>query len=502
MLIFSITEIDISLITLKKIVSILLFLAQKVIKEMFIQVFFLKKIEIYCNPINMIEIDSGFRGLSLANQCVELVTAFLALLVLTVNILCIVQLIRQRAFCLLHTSSSSHIVITSLFGCNCLVGVTALAKEILLIFFGSDSSTSNFGSDIDRSSSSNKITPIIPTSSRTKPGQRFQVAESWKHFEWYVVIFCLISASLHIVLITVTYVVNSALSRYRFQKTGSYTHRRINARTRAFDTLLVALIWILSLAPAYLQTDEPEYLELLNAVSLMLLACCFVLFVLFLLLMNCCKYHLPKKENHEQRRHSSKTQTSTAVVEGHYRSILARTRWFRFQRKQRTICVWLMASYLVVSFPYMIYYPVLCKVYSYQLPEDYQNRDIIDSSLFLFVLFKCFCDAFVFSVLKGWKREKLKVNFKIDDNGGNRDKTLKNSSQQNAPSTAKSAKKLKYNGKKKKIEASVKNGSGQRHCRHHRNGSADMDHVVVESVVIDGRQQNLLATPAARTTNV
>ena len=450
----------------------------------------------------MIDVSETFCNLTLTYQCVELATCFLGLVVLIMNVLCIVQLVRQRGFCLLHTmtATSSHTAMTSLFGSNCLIGGTALVKEILLIFVKNAASKSN-----------NRTTTVLA---------------AWRHFEWYVVTFFLASSSLHIFLITATHLLKSLLMSFCHHQSKSNNtapQGAISAPTRILDVVFVILIWILSLSPAYLQTDDPlDYRQLLNAVSLMLLTCCCVQCVLLVLINwqhRHYKQHL-KQQKHQNKlnKYSSKSTSlssspvsndgsdSVVSVQRNYRSNLVRTsrRWSRLKQRQRTICVWLMASYLVASCPYMIYYPVLSKVYTSR-PQQRHQPDIIDSVLFLFVLSKCFFDALVFVVYKGWQRDRLKVNFNFDETKcKSPTATTTTSPQTKITTTTESFSNRRSH--KETLNCENKNSSSQRqqYGRHLGNGSgrnADMSHVIVDSVVIDGIEQTILPS-SSRTTNV
>ena len=377
----------------------------------------------------IIEVSQTFRDLNLTTQCVELATCFLGILVLTTNTLCIVQLIRQRGFCLLHTSSPcSNTLMSSLFGSNCLVGATLLVKEILIIFVEND--VNNDMIKAAKISGSRTATTILA---------------AWKHFEWYVVIFCLVSASLHIFLIVLIYLIKSLT-----MSSASHHQKTVNTTARVLDAVLITLIWVLSLSPAYLQTDDPvQYRQILIYISLMLLACCCIQLILYLLI-NCQYRHYKRylrkkqKQHYKDSRSLSLSPDSIVVVTSSTRNdddenrrssnlvALTSRRRSRLKRKHRAICVWLIGSYLVASGPYLIYYPVLSKVQHHQL-HIYQP-DIIDSIVFLFVLLKCFLDALVFIVWKGWEQDKLKVNFKLDDKNDKQQKISKSQ----APTTTQS----------------------------------------------------------------
>ena len=385
----------------------------------------------------IIEVSQTFRDLNLTSQCVELATCFLSLLVLTTNTLCIVQLIRQRGFCLLRNSSPcSYTLLSSLFGSNCLVGATSLIKEILLIFVESTATNSN-----------SKTSKSPTSSSRTS----WTILEAWKHFEWYIVIFCLISSSLHIFLIVLTYLIKSLMMSSG--NAAAYHHKTVNASARVLDAVFVTLIWVLSLSPAYLQTDDPvRYRQILVYVSLMLLTCCCIQLVLYLL-VNWQYRHYKKHLRRKQKQHYKDSRSlssspdsivvATAEHDDNRRSsnlvALTSRRRSRLKRKHRAICVWLIASYLVVSGPYLIYYPVLSKVQQNIILREQQQYqpDVIDSIVFLFVLLKCFCDALVFIVWRGWERDKLKVNFKLNHTEKDKQKSSKSSASMTTTSTTK-----------------------------------------------------------------
>lgn len=368
----------------------------------------------------IIEVSQTFRDLNLSTQCVELATCFLGILVLTTNTLCIVQLTRQRGFCLLHTSSPcSHTLMSSLFGSNCLVGTTSLVKEILLIFVENDVNND-----------------MIKAAKINDSRMSTTILAAWKHFEWYVVIFCLVSASLHIFWIVLIYLIKSLT-----MSSASYHHKTVNTSARVLDAVLITLIWVLSLSPAYLQTNDPvQYRQILIYVSLMLLTCCCVQLILYLLI-NCQYGHYKRylrkkqKQHYKDSRSLSSSPDSIVVVTSSTENdhdenrrcsnlvALTSRRRSRLKHKHRVICVWLIGSYLVASGPYLIYYPVLSKVQQHQL-HIYQP-DIIDSIVFLFVLLKCFLDALIFIVWKGWEQDKLKVNFKLNDENDKQQKISK-----------------------------------------------------------------------------
>jgi len=300
------------------------------------------------NVILPTTMNSVYQSLDVIGQFVVLGSAIFGFIIFVLNLICMIKIVQQRGFCL--TTTANQIIVASLCGSNILVGLTSIAKEVLFVFV-------------------NKNLPKF-----------------WKHFEWYIVIFCLISSSLHIILICCTYLVNTFKSHPRL----------IGTRGRIIDTVLVAIIWVLSLLPASIPTDDKDYRQFLNMVSFMLLACTFSLLPILVMILRCGQ--------------KSKKTLQSSSEQFNFKSNLVKTRWLRYRQKEKTTCLALMASYMMCSVPYMLYYPVLSKMYTF----DYKP-DLIDDILFLFILGKCICDSIIYIIRRGWKKPQRKVNFRLKE---------------------------------------------------------------------------------------
>ena len=293
-------------------------------------------------------INPEFQSLNTLDQALVLSTAIVGFIAFLLNLICIIKIIQKKGFCII--STSGQIFVASLCGSNILIASTAITKELLRIFIADSA----------------------------------KIPKTWKHFEWYITIFCLISSTLHIISIMVSYLINTVMKVPKYVGTCG----------RAIDSFIISLIWILSLLPAYFKYDGDEYKIFLNSMSFLLISSLFVLVTLLIFILRC------------KHRTKSTNSNDEIIIR---RTNMIKTYWIRCRQKERIICLAMMASYLICSCPYMIYYPVLGKVYTSSFQPDQ-----IDKILFLFILLKTVCDAVIYMVRKGWNREEQKVKFRIN----------------------------------------------------------------------------------------
>lgn len=285
-----------------------------------------------------------FKGLDIISQFIIIVVGVLGLVVVTLNLVCVIKTLKQRSFCIV--STGGNVMVLSLLGSNCVVGLTAFAKEMTFVFVG-----------------------------RRSPS-------FWSHFKNYITIFCLISSSFHILCILVIYLIN----------TFRTFPRAVKMYGKFADGVTISLIWIASFAPSAIRSNDAQYPSFLTAISVLLVTCiCCLTPMAFCVL----KFH-------------QKTGDKSSSEQFNVKSNLLKNRWLQYRQKEKVISLFLLASYLLCSVPYMIYYPVLSRVH-----DGKYTPDLIDDILFLFILGKCICDAIIFMVKKGWKRDQKKVNFRL-----------------------------------------------------------------------------------------
>uniref|UniRef100_A0A7M5VAK1 G-protein coupled receptors family 1 profile domain-containing protein n=1 Tax=Clytia hemisphaerica TaxID=252671 RepID=A0A7M5VAK1_9CNID len=289
-----------------------------------------------------------FKSLNTLDQALALSTAIVGFIALLLNLICVIKIIQKQGFCII--STSGQIFMASLCGSNILIASTAITKELLIIFLANSA----------------------------------KIPKTWIHFEWYITIFCLISSTLHIISIMVSYLINTLMKVPKYVGTCG----------RVIDSFIISLIWTLSLLPAYFKYDGDNYKIFLNSMSFLLLSSLFVLVTLLVFILRC-----------KQRTKSTNSNDETTIR----RTNMIKTYWIRCRQKERIICLAMMASYLICSCPYMIYYPVLGKVYTSTFQPDQ-----IDKILFMFILLKTVCDAVIYIIRKGWNREEQKVKFRIN----------------------------------------------------------------------------------------
>ena len=289
-----------------------------------------------------------FESINLIKQIVVVVTGVLGMITFLLNIVCIIKATTQRTFCIV--STASNVIALSLFGCNCLVGLTAFAKELTFIFLG------------------------------------HKVPRYWLNFENYITIFCLVSSSLHIMVILLIYLIN----------TFRTFPRPVTICGKTTDIVLICSMWILSFSPSILSTNDVRFPAFLRAISILLLTC-----ICCLTPMAFCVIKFKQK-----------TLDDSTSEQFDVKSNLIKKRWLQHRKKEKRICLYLLGTYLVCSIPYTIYYPVLSRIYT----KDYK-LDLIDNILFLFILTKCICDSIIYIAKKGWKRDRKKVNFSFENNG-------------------------------------------------------------------------------------